>query len=203
MVKATETHEKNTVFLSFWNISRGAIPQVADGRYLYSKSYCTTWGRISRQCTSRDLVDPKTETPFPRSQLPGRDGVWDLGVGMLGFTSISSIPRREAWSTTIWWRSMFYGTVQGTFDQTADSRNHQGVQEVPKTLYRTFSTNSFHLAYALPPREANILSVVPPRVTTLTLAVKAWPEVNLGSRLCSPTMGPAVLKNIRGKAVTV
>lgn len=98
---------------------------------------------------------------------------------------------------------MFYGTVQGTFDQTADSRNHQGVQEVPKTLSQTFSTNSFPLTYALPAKEANILSVVPPRVTTLTLAVKARPEVNLGSRLCSPTMGPAAPKNIRGKVVTV
>lgn len=176
MGKATETHERNTVFLSFWNISRGAMPQVADGIYLYSKLYCTTWGCISRQCTSRDLVAPKTETPFPRSQLPGWDGVWDLGGGMLGFTSFSSIPRWETWFTTIWWRSTFYGTVQGTLIQTANSRNHQGVQKVPKTLSRTFSTNSFHLTYALPPKEANILSVVPPRVTTLTLAVKAWPN---------------------------
>lgn len=39
----------------------------------------------------------------------------------------------------------FYGTVQGTVIRTADLRNHQGVQEDPKTLSASFCTNSYLL----------------------------------------------------------
>lgn len=39
----------------------------------------------------------------------------------------------------------FYGTLQGTFVRTANSCNHQGVREVPRTLSRSLCTNSSHV----------------------------------------------------------
>lgn len=127
--------------LSLWNIPRGTISQMADRIYMYIKSNSRRGdiGGLYRQCTFRDLIKPETETLFPRSQIPGRDRVWDLGGGMLGFTHISSIFRRDG-SLPYVWRST--GRYRAQLFKLETHATTKVSRQAPKILSRLFCTNS-------------------------------------------------------------